>query len=53
MSAPGRDYWRNREELAETPEFAALVERELPRFSDVLGALDRRRFLVIKRRGHI
>src|SRR5437764_3561791 len=45
MSAPGRNYWRSLEELAETPEFAAAVEREVPRFRDVLGALDRRRFL--------
>jgi molybdopterin-containing oxidoreductase family iron-sulfur binding subunit len=45
MSARGRDYWRTLEELAETPGFAALVEREVPRFRDVLGALDRRRFL--------
>ncbi len=45
MSAPGRSYWRSLEELAETPEFAAIVEREAPRFRDVLGSLDRRRFL--------
>ncbi|MBV8334514.1 MAG: TAT-variant-translocated molybdopterin oxidoreductase, partial [Alphaproteobacteria bacterium] len=30
MSARGRDYWRTLEELAETPEFAAVVEREVP-----------------------
>jgi MoCo/4Fe-4S cofactor protein with predicted Tat translocation signal len=45
MSARGRDYWRTLEELAETPEFAAIVERELPRFRDVVGGFDRRRFL--------
>jgi MoCo/4Fe-4S cofactor protein with predicted Tat translocation signal len=45
MSAPGRNYWRSLEELAETPEFAAIVEREVPRFRDVLGGVDRRRFL--------
>ena len=45
MSAAGRDYWRSLEELAETPGFAAIVEREVPRFRDALGALDRRRFL--------
>jgi MoCo/4Fe-4S cofactor protein with predicted Tat translocation signal len=45
MSAPGRHYWRTLEELAETPEFAAVVEREVPRFREVLGAFDRRRFL--------
>jgi MoCo/4Fe-4S cofactor protein with predicted Tat translocation signal len=45
MSARGRNYWRTLEELAETPGFAAVVEREVPRFREVLGALDRRRFL--------
>jgi molybdopterin-containing oxidoreductase family iron-sulfur binding subunit len=45
MTGPGRNYWRTLEELAETPEFAAAVEREVPRFREVLGALDRRRFL--------
>jgi MoCo/4Fe-4S cofactor protein with predicted Tat translocation signal len=45
MSAPGRHYWRALEELAETAEFAAVVEREVPRFREVLGALDRRQFL--------
>jgi MoCo/4Fe-4S cofactor protein with predicted Tat translocation signal len=45
MTQQARTYWRNLEELAETPEFAALVEREAPRFSDLLDAFDRRRFL--------
>src|ERR1017187_7699510 len=27
----GRDYWRNVEELAETPEFQEMLEREFPR----------------------
>ncbi len=45
MSRSGRNYWRTLEELAQTPEFAATVEREVPRFRDVLGAFDRRRFL--------
>jgi MoCo/4Fe-4S cofactor protein with predicted Tat translocation signal len=45
MIGSGRNYWRTLEELAETPEFAAAVEREVPRFRDVLGAFDRRRFL--------
>jgi molybdopterin-containing oxidoreductase family iron-sulfur binding subunit len=45
MSGLGRNYWRTLEELAETPEFAAAVEREVPRFRDALGAFDRRRFL--------
>jgi MoCo/4Fe-4S cofactor protein with predicted Tat translocation signal len=45
MSRRARDYWRTLKELAETPEFAAIVEREAPRFREMLGALDRRRFL--------
>ena len=45
MSRGGRDYWRTLEELAKTPEFAAIVERELPRFRDLVGGFDRRRFL--------
>jgi MoCo/4Fe-4S cofactor protein with predicted Tat translocation signal len=45
MSGLGRNYWRSLEELAQTPEFAAIVEREVPRFGDALGSLDRRRFL--------
>ncbi|MGH6682121.1 MAG: TAT-variant-translocated molybdopterin oxidoreductase, partial [Bradyrhizobium sp.] len=46
MNQPSaRTYWRTLEELAETPDFAAIVEREVPRFRDMLGAFDRRRFL--------
>jgi MoCo/4Fe-4S cofactor protein with predicted Tat translocation signal len=45
MSPSGRDYWRNLQELAETAEFAAIIEREAPRFRAVLGTLERRRFL--------
>ena len=45
MTGLGRNYWRTLEELAETPEFAAAVESDVPRFRDVLGAFDRRRFL--------
>jgi molybdopterin-containing oxidoreductase family iron-sulfur binding subunit len=45
MSLAGRDYWRNLEELADSPEFAAIVARELPRFRDIAPAFDRRRFL--------
>jgi molybdopterin-containing oxidoreductase family iron-sulfur binding subunit len=45
MSGRGRSYWRTLEELAETPEFAVIIEREVPRFRDVLGHFDRRRFL--------
>jgi molybdopterin-containing oxidoreductase family iron-sulfur binding subunit len=33
------------EELAEKPEFATFVEREAPRFRDMVNAFDRRRFL--------
>jgi MoCo/4Fe-4S cofactor protein with predicted Tat translocation signal len=45
MNARSRNYWRTLEELAETPEFTAIVERELPRFRDVAAGFDRRRFL--------
>ena len=44
MKSP-RAYWRSLEELAETPEFAAFVERETPRFAHVVNSFDRRRFL--------
>lgn len=45
MTQQARTYWRSLEELAQTPEFAAIVEREAPRFRDILNAFDRRRFL--------
>ena len=45
MSEPPRTYWRSLEELAETPEFAAMVEHHAPRFRDIVNAFDRRRFL--------
>jgi MoCo/4Fe-4S cofactor protein with predicted Tat translocation signal len=45
MSASPRDYWRSLEELAESADFAELVAREVPRFRDVVGAFDRRRFM--------
>ena len=45
MTQPGRTYWQTLEELADSPEFATLVEREAPRFRDVMHAFDRRRFL--------
>jgi molybdopterin-containing oxidoreductase family iron-sulfur binding subunit len=45
MIEPARTYWRSLEELAETPEFAAMVERHAPRFRDIVNAFDRRRFL--------
>jgi molybdopterin-containing oxidoreductase family iron-sulfur binding subunit len=45
MSAVARTYWRTLEDLADSAEFAAAVEREVPRLQHMLGALDRRRFL--------
>lgn len=45
MNTQGRTYWQTLEELAESPAFAELIEREVPRFRNVLTALDRRRFL--------
>jgi len=45
MTNRTRTYWRTLEELAETPEFVAIVEREAPRFRDIVNAFDRRRFL--------
>ncbi|HJT75818.1 MAG TPA: TAT-variant-translocated molybdopterin oxidoreductase [Gemmataceae bacterium] len=44
----GRSYWRGLEELAETPEFRALMEREFPDDADKwLDPVTRRRFLVL------
>jgi MoCo/4Fe-4S cofactor protein with predicted Tat translocation signal len=45
MTQSGRTYWQTLEELADTPEFAAIVERQTPRFADVVNNFDRRRFL--------
>ncbi len=45
MSEPARSYWRSLEELAQTPEFAAIIARQAPRFRDIVNAFDRRRFL--------
>ena len=45
MTHSARTYWRTLEELAETTEFAAIVERQVPRFGDIVNAFDRRRFL--------
>src|SRR4051794_22682109 len=47
VSGSGRDYWRRLQELADSPEFAEIVEREVPRFRAALDGLDRRRFLQI------
>jgi molybdopterin-containing oxidoreductase family iron-sulfur binding subunit len=49
-SAGGREYWRNLEELASTPQFQDLVEREFPRQAigwaeDEDGVEGRRNFL--------
>jgi MoCo/4Fe-4S cofactor protein with predicted Tat translocation signal len=45
MTQAARTYWRSLEELAEMPEFAAIIEREVPRFRDLINTFDRRRFL--------
>jgi MoCo/4Fe-4S cofactor protein with predicted Tat translocation signal len=45
MTPQARTYWRTLEELAETPEFAAIVEQEAPRFREVVNVFERRRFL--------
>jgi MoCo/4Fe-4S cofactor protein with predicted Tat translocation signal len=45
MTQQARTYWRSLQELAEDPAFAAIVEREAPRFRDIVNAFDRRRFL--------
>ena len=45
MTAAGRTYWQTLEELADSPEFAAAVAREAPRFKYVIHGFDRRRFL--------
>jgi molybdopterin-containing oxidoreductase family iron-sulfur binding subunit len=41
----GRTYWRSLQELAETSEFAAIVERDVPRFREIMDTFDRRRFV--------
>src|SRR5262245_16176199 len=42
----GKVYWRSLDELAETPEFRALVEREFPYLDDqAAGGASRRGFL--------
>ena len=43
--SPGRTYWRTLDELAETPEIAARLEREIARTGGGLGAVERRHFL--------
>jgi MoCo/4Fe-4S cofactor protein with predicted Tat translocation signal len=44
----GKEYWRSLEELAQTPAFQQLLQRELPSQAEVLiHAPDRRRFLTL------
>ncbi|HEY3322331.1 MAG TPA: TAT-variant-translocated molybdopterin oxidoreductase [Planctomycetota bacterium] len=43
--AQGPRYWRSIEELADTPEFRALVQREFPNQAQKLDGLGRRDFL--------
>jgi molybdopterin-containing oxidoreductase family iron-sulfur binding subunit len=45
MMPSGRTYWRNLEELAQSAEFGEIIQREMPRFRDVVDRFDRRRFL--------
>lgn len=45
MTQPSRAYWRSLDDLARTKDFADAVARAAPRFADVAGAFDRRRFL--------
>src|SRR4051812_43676973 len=47
MTGNGRDYWRRLQELADSPDFAEIVERRAPRFRAALDGIDRRRFLQI------
>ncbi|HEX3870586.1 MAG TPA: TAT-variant-translocated molybdopterin oxidoreductase, partial [Pirellulales bacterium] len=47
-STAGGDWWRSLDELAETPEFAAMVGREFPTHaSEWNDAVSRRRFLTL------
>src|SRR5258706_11319867 len=41
----GKAYWRSLEELAETPEFQAMLRREFPRQANAAFALSRPDFL--------
>jgi len=44
----GREYWRSLDELADTPEYRALVEREFPGLAeDLLSPRTRRTFLKV------
>ncbi len=45
-SKTGKDYWRSLDELADTPEFQELLQREYPRYSAVIeSGMTRRQFL--------
>ncbi len=47
-SKTGKAYWRSLDELADTPEFQALLRREYPRYAAVVDSgMDRRQFLKI------
>ncbi len=43
----GRQYWRSLDELAQTPEFESLLQREFPREASVLDSIGRRSFLKV------
>src|SRR5262249_30628394 len=43
--AKGKAYWRSLEELAQTPEFKAILSREFPRQAFAATNLNRRQFL--------
>ena len=43
----GEDYWRSLNELAETEEFAELIQQEFPRQAGLLNDMSRREFLKV------
>ncbi len=44
----GREYWRRLDELADTPEFLELLQREYPRYAAVIDrGMTRRQFLIL------
>ena len=46
--APGREYWRSLEELADTPEFRDFLEQEFPQHAEGwAGPVNRRRLLQV------
>lgn len=48
LNRPGRPYWRSLEQLAETDNFKALVEREFPNHAfEMLNGSNRRQFLKV------